>query len=200
MFSFFEKFFPATSVLPSHQTQMTWLDDIDTKFLSALEDTDKLAQTLVDGQFVFSNNHLLQMDDFLTHSFEEVLNSCIDALNASEEKQILYPFRFRDCNIQRIIAFFNQLALPCEFTEHLEPFEQYKISLAICYVQRQSIYGLFYDELMVEADLEQSIEINQNKKEFEKMISQAIKSNFSIEVDLCTEAEDGNNSSWNLTP
>lgn len=179
MFSVSQLYFfqPLQPVTPAAEQKNYWMDLALTSFEECLKNNELLAAVLIDGLFVQYHERLLTPQDIQTHSLDMILSSCIDALEKPYET---HPFQFRQCNINRIIAYFNQLNLNPDFKATISPEERYKISLAIYHTLITSPHGIIYDQMMVDSDLEQIENIRLDKRQFESHILERIKLNLLI--------------------
>ena len=178
MFSLVKSFFSSIEqecyFTPSEALKTKWLDKILENFSRCMSEEALLQQVLVDGHFVETQNRLLNFGDFKNYSFDEILLDCL---------QKRHRFKFRACNEARVNVNFYRLNLPSEFTEELSEVERYKISLAVYYSLINCSYGRYYDEHLIECNMEEAVKLLQDKRAFEKSIFKLIKTDFFVTIE-----------------
>jgi hypothetical protein len=162
---------------PSIEQKDAWINLALVAFEESRNNDEQLTSVLIDGLFVNSKGRLLTYHDLKEYSLDFILTSCINNLIHPHED---HPFQFRPCNIKRILAYYNQLNLHHEVSLKIPPIDQYKISLAMYHIFVNSPHGIFYDQMLVDAELDQVELIQQDKREFERHMIEMIKLELNI--------------------
>lgn len=170
-FVFFQAPAAPQSILPSASQKTEWSDHILKTFRDALDDDAALKKILLDGLFAQKQGVTLTEADVQELSIDDVLQHCISKTN---------QFSFRECNLNRVLAYFNQLNLFPEIKNELSELKQYKVSLAIYHAFTQSSHGRVYDELMINANMHEAVKLLSDKKELEQNFLNQVKIDLSV--------------------
>jgi len=170
-------FSPPPVFSPTADQKKHWICLASRNYEESYND-DCIAAILLDGLFVQGQEGALTAEDIQEYTLNVILSSCIDALDNSDEPT---PFQFRECNIHRVLAYFNQLKLHADLLAHIPMLERYKMSLLIYHVITISPHGKCFDELMTSSDDPDDAErLLNDKRSFEKQILENIKSSLTI--------------------